>query len=365
MKKRLFIVLFIVLFFIVTVVILFQLNIISFDTFAGNKIITEASSVETLSNGYFYIWHNPNNKDISSDLNDPGEEPVFFLCPEGDKNWDKNSFFDHILWFSSDNDYTIPTLYPGDKLLYISDSSVPYKGISWERFCDYGYTIGIGNLIGDESGHYRIESSDGSSFKGYVYNDSDCVELNQFSGYGDLFLDKVGGVSLRKNSISAGGTVINLDKDDLYLCEFYTGTFFQDFELTANIHSFCAFESYTTYDFDFLHSNVIEIKIPEWFKSGYYHINNLGFFRFLSSSDTNIYSGEPYDNNINWNDPIILYDEYNKIIYDPSQNIDLRSSYVVSTETGDYINPNDDPNSGDPGFVNNLTDQRVDSSVLR
>lgn len=60
------------------------------------------------------------------------------------------------VWFSSSEDADIPTLYPGDKLLFVSSTKVPYQGIEWERFSDYGYTIGVANMIGDTSGHYRI-----------------------------------------------------------------------------------------------------------------------------------------------------------------------------------------------------------------
>ena len=38
--------------------------------------------------------------------------------------------------------------------------------------------------------------------------------------------------------------------------------------MTANVHTFGFLESFTTYDYEFLHSNCIEIAIPSWFKTG-------------------------------------------------------------------------------------------------
>ena len=366
MKKKFLIVVAALVILVVTFILLVKFDVVSFDSFLSrNKTVTESSSVESLTKGYYYIWHNPNSNNINDDLENPGEDIVFNLCPAGVPNWDKHTFVDHILWFNTEDDVTIPTLYPGDKLLYLSDTTIPYKGISWERFKDFGYTIGVGNFIGDESGHYHITSENGDNFKGYVCMDSDASELNQFADISDLFLDKVGGVPIRKNSISDGGTVINLDKDQQYLCEWYTGSFFQDFEMSANVHPFCGFETFTTYDYEFLHSNVVEIKIPEWFKSGYYYINNVGLFRLVLGNDSKIYNGESYDSNINWNDPIILYDDEHNILYDPSTGFDKRNSssgsqiYNGTNSLNNYYES--DPNASDPGNNEPLPGVRLNS----
>lgn len=344
----------------VLVFMLIHTGVISFDTYsANNQTIRQTAYVDELKNGCFYVWHNEKSKDISKDLNATVPEDgtvlpnVFFLCPSGDVNWDDDTFVKHTIWFTSDNDTDIPTVYPGDKLLYISANYVPYKGISWERFSDYGYTIGAANLIGDESGHYHITSSDGESFEGYLFNGSDAAELNKYAMVTDLFLDKVGGVAVRDSSISEGGTVLRLDKNRDYICEWYTGTYYQDFKMRANVHAFSSLESFTTYDYEFLHSNVVEISIPDWFKTGYYYVDGLGFFRFVADDAVSLYNGKAYDANVYWNDPIILYDEYDNVIFDPSTGVD---------KTNEGLNSQSVSNSGGSSGSNI---RQTDSSVYQ
>ena len=179
-------------------------------------------------------------------------------------------------------------------------------------------------MIGDDSGHYHISNEDGKGFNGYVCRDSDANQLNEnFSAVSNLFLDKIGGTKIREDNVSDDGTVNNLVKNKEYICEWYTGTIYQDFEMTANVHTLGLMESFTTYDYEFLHSNCIEIPIPNWFKTGYYYVDGIGMFRYVSKNDEALYNG--YDENINWNDPIILYDENDNLIYNPSTGVDKRN----------------------------------------
>lgn len=58
--------------------------------------------------------------------------------------------------------------------------------------------------------------------------------------------------------------------------------------------------------------------IPDYFKSGYYFVNGVGLFRYVSDEDSYVYNGKPYDEAVDWNDPIILYNEDGTVKYDPS-----------------------------------------------
>lgn len=306
----------------------------------------QVMSIEDLEEDCYYVWHNPENGDIQEDLMNAKDMNVFTVCPRGVINWDKNNYVNHTVWFTSDNDNEIPTFFYGDELLYISSSTVPYEGIEWEHFGDYGYTIGVANLEGDNSGHYHITNSEGKGYDGYIFPDSDAGELNQYADISELFLDKItcstaAAVEVRENQVSDGGTVIGLEKDKKYVAEWYTGTFYQDYEMQANAHTFCSLETFHTYDYEFLHSNCISIKIPEWFKTGYYYVGGAGLFRYVSQSDALRYNGEAYDPLVNWNDPIIIYDENGSVQYDPTSEYEGDQNIPATEEN--MINDDSDP----------------------
>lgn len=345
-KKLLFFLIVIGIVIFILVLILtggIRLSTFGQDNQTKNVVYTE----DDLEENCYYVWHD-------TQMDDHTDTNVFQLCPAGSTNWDKDTSILHTIWFTTDCDKEIPTLYPGDKLLYVSSTSIPFEGIEWERFADYGYTIGVANMIGDESGHYRISNSNGKGFKGYVCPESDANQLNEsFMEISYLFLDKVGGIKIRQDGVSEGGTICNLVKDKAYVCEWYTGTIYQDFKMTANVHSFSLLEKFVTYDYEFLHSNCIEISIPDWFKTGYYYVEGTGMFRYVSESDKSLYSGKEYDKNINWNDPIILYDDHDNLIYNPSTGVDKRSEseYIngernVGSYGDDGISESNDSNSG-------------------
>lgn len=351
MKKKKLYFLLIVVGIVIFIVIMIVTGGITLETFSqNNQTKSVTSTVDDLGDNCYYVWHNPKTNDITKDLTQPAETDVFKLCPSGIVNWGKDSLVPHTVWFTGDMDQDIPTLYPGDKLLYVSSNYVPYNGIEWERFADYGYTIGVANMIGDDSGHYHISNEDGKGFNGYVCRDSDANQLNEnFSAVSNLFLDKIGGTKIREDNVSDGGTANNLVKNKEYICEWYTGTIYQDFKMTANVHTLGLMESFTTYDYEFLHSNCIEIHIPNWFKTGYYYVDGIGMFRYVSKNDEALYNGKEYDENINWNDPIILYDENDNLIYNPSTGVDKR-------------NVDEDNNSNDSEEQNSV-DSDYDASV--
>lgn len=328
MNKRTLIILLIVMGIAAILMVMFATGVIKLPTMEAlhnEQEQQEVLSVDDLQDNSYYVWHNPQGKKIKKDLSGTTNPDVFKIVPKGTVNWNDKTSTQHVIWFSSKNDSEIPTLYPGDVLIFVSPTTIPFDGITWERFADYGYTIGVANLVGDQSGHYRIINDSETGYTGYVDSDSDASSLCQFETITNLFLDKIGDAKVRDNLISPGGTVLGLNKDNKYVCEWYTGTYYQDYEMTANVHTFCSLETFTTYDYEFLHSNCIAISIPEWFKTGYYYIQDTGLFRYVNAQDMYSYSGQAYDPNINWNDPIILYDKDGNLLYDPSTGIDKRS----------------------------------------
>ncbi len=304
-----------------------------FETLEGQeeKRENEFSNVYELKSEAAYVWKNNGRGDIKKDLSEKRSgKPVFFSCPKGDINFAGNEMADideypRSIWIASDKDDEIPTVTSDDALIYISDTKVPEE-IVFERFADYGYSIGVSNMEADGGGHYYFTyaETDEDDYKYYVDLNSRAKDICSFDTISRLYLDKVGEDLVTEENVSDGGTVVGLQKDKEYVCEFYTGTFYQDFKLPASIHSFGKLERFISYDYEFLHANCIKIKIPEYFKSGYYYIQGAGLFRYVTDIDAEIYDGKAYDPDIDWNEPIIKYDEYGVIIYDPSQKIDRR-----------------------------------------
>lgn len=316
---------------------IFGINLFATLSGENSKVPTSFSDVNELSSGKAYVWHHEGGN-IEDDLSGNVASNVFFTCIKGDYNFKNQELEEGVehprsIWISSDTDDSIPTVTKDDLLIYVSSTAVP-NGIIFERFADYGYSIGLSNMIKDGGGHYYIEYAtvDEDDYKYYLDMNSDASQLSSLEAIEKLYLDKVGSTKVRENNVSDGGTVLGLTKDKSYVCEFYTGTYYQDFKLTANIHTFSSLERFTSFEYEFMHSNFIVISIPDYFKSGYYFVNGVGLFRYVASSDVATYNGEAYDENIDWNDPIIVYNENGEVIEDPSdpdflkQTTDLNKS---------------------------------------
>lgn len=356
MKKK-FLIIFIGVLFVFTVFyILYYAGIISFETAADveNEEPEAVLSIDDLENDKFYIWHDTKHS-LEEALAGTSDPSVFTICPEGMINWNKNKSTGRTIWFSSMEDSQIPTLYPGDELIYVSQTSVPGESstviengnINWERFADYGYSIGVTNLAADKSGHYYIEYNSDTGFDGFINDKTDAKDVADFKNFigSRIYLDRVGNIDVREGLVSDGGTILNLQKDNEYLCKWYKGSYVSDFRLTASVHAFSSMESFNTVEWDFVSNgsnlnhirSCITITIPEELKSGYYYISDVGFFRYVSIEDISLYNGDPYDPAVNWNDPIILHDEHGQVMYNPFLGIDERSRFGADASQSNGI----------------------------
>lgn len=300
----------------------------------NNKI-----TADELEDGCLYVLNSNGKADIKEALT-KNKTLDFKKCPQGDVNFDlkdtnnSDSSVDdsNAVWFTDDTDKAIPTLYEGDYLLYVSSTETP-DPIHFVRYADYGYTIGISNLeTQNNNGHYFLMIDD-EDYTTYIAKNSDAAAITAFEDIDNLYLDKVGDMDINDDTVSAGGTITGLKKGKSYKCEFYTGSYYQDFKLTANVRAFGYLEDFTTYNYEFLHSSCIKIDLPDYFKTGYYYVNNLGMFRYVSNQDKENYNGKTYDENINWNDPIIVKKD-GQVLEDPTD-------------------PDIDENAGDAGLSEN------------
>ena len=335
---------------------LYSGGFISFETAADSEDEKAKTliSVDDLENDKFYIWHDSKHT-LGEDLAGTSNPSVFTICPEGTVNWNKNKRAGRTIWFSTAEDSQIPTLYPGDELIYVSQTSVPGESssaiengnIKWERFADYGYSIGVANLTSDKSGHYYIEYDSDAGYAGFINDLTDARDVAEFKNFvgSRVYLDKVGNIDIREGLVSEGGTILNLSKDSEYLCKWYKGSYVSDFKLTASVHVFSSLESFTTVGWEFVSNDnnlshirsCITITIPKELKSGYYYISDIGFFRYVSIDDISRYNGNPYDPAVNWNDPIILHDANGQVMYNPFLGIDERSRLGAGTSQSNGV----------------------------
>lgn len=230
-------------------------------------------------------------------------KPIYF----GEATFEKDSIINspdngRIAWFKADFD-KIPTLYEGDSLIYFTKSLLDEK-MTFERFKDLGYTIGICGMEKLKSGRYAIYTD---VEKKCTYPEGDTDEILKLTNK-TVTLDTIGGVDVRapkdedsnETFLSEHGTILGLEKDGSYEVSIYDGTVEHKYNFTANVKALGSFEVEENYDYDFESQYLINIPIPETFNTGYYMINGAGIFRYVK--------GSSFDESTNFNIPNIYKD---------------------------------------------------------
>lgn len=244
--------------------------------------------VKNLDDGGYYVVNNNNPKKI------------YF----GNANFESGSTITHsdpdektdrVMWYTDEDYKNIPTFYSGDVLIYYSTEELTEK-INFERFEDLGKTIGVCGLEQTESGRYKFDTSKTEN----VYPGHDTEKLFDFP-QDSVILDEIGGESIREPNISRCGSIYGLPSDKTYKCKVYGGTEVTEINFKADVRAFDSYQQYTSNDYTFLSTNVIQINIPEWFNTGYYCIDGLGMFRYVvgkeysKKTDFNVRNNNPED----------------------------------------------------------------------
>ncbi|MBQ6132681.1 MAG: hypothetical protein IJI65_00850 [Lachnospiraceae bacterium] len=302
MKKKPLIILVLVVVAIVVFYVLIQKGVIKLESYSDTekeKEITSIKAIPLLESNKVYVYHGSSlEKDAEGYDQTEGD---FIECGYSTINFEvsdsyrkSNADKTRVVWVSESDERKVPTLDAnnGDKLVYSYLSTREILPISLERYYNNGYTIGVSNLKPDDGGHIILSvSSKEKDAKSYVNIQSDAMQVNELAQQfedGVIYLDAIGGKKLSGDNLTAGGAVQGLEKGGSYVCNFYTGTYFQDFVLTSDHVCYSGFpdEFFNLYRYNFLHSNIIEIEIPDFFKSGYYFVNGLGMIRYIAKGDT-------------------------------------------------------------------------------
>ena len=343
------------------VIVLLLAGVMSVSLLSGcgeKKVVKNVSSSQSylkdLEDGNYYVYH----------VDDTGTPTVKQVC-FGKANFDQGSTangFDakRVMWYKEDYD-NIPTLYAGDSLIYYTNSELDEK-FKFERFFDYGYTIGLCNLEETDSGRYKISTKVDDSC---TYPNGDTDSILRFSN-GSVIVDSVAGRSLRAPekdstvdtdkdnkyasiyealqrkdatiSVTPSGTINGLAKNGNYDVEVYEGTNLpQKFTFAADIRAFGSYQTTTSTNYSFDgDKNVITIGIPSYFNSGYYNINGMGMFRYVAagnsyddSTDFNVINQDPDDAKDS-----VSYDSSSDTLNDSKLSNDKSTATFNVSETG-------------------------------
>ena len=216
---------------------------------------------------------------------------VFYLLPFEDSNFDPSQEIlstddtlngrvapasNRLLDFVH-KDSAIPTLYKNDQLVYISDGMV--SSFTWERYLDYGYSIGLSGLeLTDAekvlSGNNTLAAM-GSSIEAAVSS----ISLPETAR---LTIDKVNGTAITAQFLNDGGIITGMSMNAAANIDFYAGTQHIPVTTAADTRYFKSFELYQTDKYALSTDGYAIIEIPSYLKSGYYLINHTGFVKFLN-----------------------------------------------------------------------------------
>nr|WP_297765911.1 hypothetical protein [uncultured Butyrivibrio sp.] len=308
------------------------------NTTTTDEVITSSAKnyVSKLEDGKFYVRHKVSEDEYEC-------TPVYF----GNGTFEEETTpttpsDDRVLWYKDDFE-KIPTLYPGDSLIMHTTAVVEEKMV-FERFEDYGYTIGICGMEELKSGRYKIYT-DKDKNNTYPYGDTDEI-LKLENKY--VVLESIGDKPTRASHgtdqelqtfLTRSGTIRKLEPGKTFKVVIYEGTVCHEYYFTSNIRAFGSMEVVSTYDYEFEDSNLLRVDIPEYFNSGYYMINGIGLFRYVSEEDM------AYVDNADFNKANVAPDENTDLVtqftlgeandFDPSSEESEKTSTFTVQEAGD------------------------------
>lgn len=225
----------------------------------------------------------------------------------------------------------IPTMYPGDKLIFKSSTTTPLK-YSMEKFFDDGYTVGIAGLQENSACKYNFDTGD-EDCRTMPYSNAKTIE-----NVGDdvvMTFNKYGNTEIGSENVTDTGTISNLEEGKDYKFDVRIGTESHKITLKANIHLFVSAETYQMKDFDYITDQIVRINVPEYMTTGYYECNGAGVFRYLKE-ETDYKGLLPGD----YNDTIYVYDDSGSSIKGSKDGLVLDDDGYLVTTSEQYEDEN-------------------------
>ena len=183
-----------------------------------------------------------------------------------------------IVWMigdENDTEFMFPEHYQGEIVAYAS-AKIRLDNVVLERFEDMGYSLGVVGGEIDEDGYYHFSvkknTLDGSQARKYFGN----------TPSDDIRIVTIGDKKMSGIVDEGSGIITSLKKDEEYIVEFYSGTYYYKALFKADTRLFRPFEIYK-YDSEYLSDTThgyMSFSTPQNLKSGYYFINGAGFFKY-------------------------------------------------------------------------------------
>ena len=246
-------------------VILTAAALICFSLFGCQKKEEEIGPVEETLTAITLDQLTPGNFYVKS-----GES--YYLLPIEDANFEAKEYkatndsmngmtnpTDNRLLDFTLKDAAIPTLYKNDQLIYVSNGSI--SEFKWERFKDYGYSIGLSGLEISQSG--KIKSGEQTTVAANA-NIQTGLSALPLSNETDLTVDKINGTAITSQYVNDAGVITGMSKDATAQIEFYLGTAPAPITTVADTRYFKSFELYQTTKYSLSTDGYAVIEVPSY-----------------------------------------------------------------------------------------------------
>lgn len=181
---------------------------------------------------------------------------------------------DRLLW-SMQDDSLIPTMYLDGLIAYASNDNVNTEEVNIERFENIGASFGVFGAEIDINGYISIPKN--KLVKGTaIYDALHSESADSFT------ITKIDDKDVTKDMVTSGGVITGLEYGKEYKIEFYSGTYYKNATIEADLHFYRSFEVYKSNNIKPTKNGYISIYMPDDINSGFYRIDGKGFFKYYN-----------------------------------------------------------------------------------
>lgn len=176
--------------------------------------------------------------------------------------------------YSVDGGKFIPTLYSDDKLIYVSDTSIPDE-VNVEQFKTLGFTVGAVSISKGTNGSYSVTLEN-------ILKESDLYKQisDEMGNAKALTIKNISGNALKKERITSTGTITNLSENEAVTIDAYVGTFYKEIQTKADTKVWVSSRLFSIDDISLTKNGYAILNYN--FSEGYYDLNNEGLIRVVN-----------------------------------------------------------------------------------